>query len=121
MNLKKQFAQIDINEEDFECPREYPLLVNGQNECSLEIYNSTTHTISNQIIKKQWLNKRIQIGGGQCWYITSEYSSQGDLIFETNRYEEYNVHTTRYFYGIRSNGRLLFYDDTSMNLLNKKL
>ena len=119
--LKKTICtDIDINEDNFECPREYPLLVNGQKECSLEIYNSINHTISNQIIKTQWLNKRIQIGGGQCWYITSEYSSQGDLIFETNRYEEYNIHTTRYFYGIKSNGRLLFYDDTNNEFVEQK-
>ena len=100
------------NTENYECPREYPLLVNGKKECSIEPYNSTdnNHIISNEIIKTQWLNKIIQIGEEQCWYIKADFSSNGDLIMETNKYDKINIDINRYFYGIKSNGRPLFYN-----------
>ena len=108
--LKKTIC-TNINNENYECPREYPLLVNNKKECALEIYRDTEHIISNKIIKTQWLNKRIKIGEDHCWYITSEFSSKGDLILETNIYNNNEPHNTRFFYGIKSNGRPLFYDN----------
>ena len=104
-------TNIDINSENYECPREYPLFLQGTDtkECAYEIYDSSTHTISNQIIKTQWLNKLVQIGVDQCWFIRKSYSSNGDLILETNIYQR-EPNKFRYFYGIKSNGRPFFYD-----------
>ena len=103
-------TNININTENFECPREYPLLINNKKECALEIYNEAKHIISNKIIKTQWLNKRIQIGEEQCWFIRMDFSSKGDLIMETNEYNKNVAINTRYFYGIKSNGRPFFYN-----------
>ena len=98
---KTKCTEIDINTDNFECPREYPLFFQGTEtkECILEIYDSNIHTISNKIIKTQWLNEKIQIGTDQCWYITKTFSSSGDLILETNIYENPTINTGRYFYG----------------------
>ena len=104
-------TDLDINTENYECPREYPLFLQGTDtkECAFEIYNSSTHIISNQIIKTQWLNKLVQIGVDQCWYVRKSYSSNGDLILETSVYQT-EPNKFRYFYGIKSNGRPFFYD-----------
>ena len=114
-------TDIDKSLENYECPREYPLFLVGTEtkECALEKYESSTHTISNQIIKTQWLNNIAQIGVGQCWYITKSYSSNGDLILETSIYET-NINKNRYFYGINSNRRPLFYDSDNDQFINNK-
>ena len=119
---KTKCTEININTDNFECPREYPLFFQGTEtkECTLEIYDSSIHTISNQIIKTQWLNEKIQIGTDQCWYITKTFSSEGDLILETNIYEDPAINTARYFYGIKSNGRPFFYDDINDNYYEHK-
>ena len=77
---------------------EYPLFLQGTDtkECAFEIYDSSTHIISNQIIKTQWLNKLVQIGVEHCWYIRKSYSSNGDLILETNVYQT-EPNNFRYF------------------------
>ena len=106
-------TDVDINTENYECPRDYPLFLqdNGVKECSMEIYNSSIHIISNEIIKTQWLNKITQFGGDDCWYLTKCFSSQGDLIIESNE-KIYNTGN--------NNGRLLFYDKQIINLMKKK-
>ena len=115
-------TNIDINTENYECPREYPLFLQGTDtkECVYEIYDSNSHLISNNIIKTQWLNKRIQIGGDQCWYIAKSFSSKNDLIMETNIYVETSFDTNRFFFGIKSNGRPFFYDDINNQFIEQK-
>ena len=117
-------TDIDKSLENYECPREYPLFLVGTEtkECALEKYESSTHIISNQIIKTQWLNNIAQIGVGQCWYITKSYSSNGDLILETSIYDgdDENINKNRYFHGINSNGRPLFYDSDNDQFINNK-
>ena len=56
--------------DDFECPREYPLLyqLSSPKECVLEKYNDNL-LISNEIIKIQWFNKKYKIGTYGCWFI----------------------------------------------------
>ena len=116
-------TDININTENHECPRKYPLLIEGSEtkECALEKYVLGTHTISNQIIKTQWLNNIIILGVGQCWYIKKSYSSNEDLILETNVYNDSIKNDYRYFYGIKSNGRPLFYDSTNEVFTEEKI
>ena len=100
---------ISINSENFECPREYPLLKSNSNQCVLE-YLSENYEISNKIIKTQWLNNIISIGTLGCWYIQFAYSSQGDLLLLTYQYDGQQIRSERYLYGISKNGKPLFYN-----------
>ena len=113
-------TEISINN-DFECPREYPILIeyNDRKECALE-YQTNNYTISNKIIKTQWLNNMIQLGIDEIWYMTSDYSSNNDLIIESHLYNETKPMIERYFYGIHSNGRPLFYDNDNQTYINFK-
>ena len=112
-------TDININTDNFECPRDYPLLftdASGGKQCSMEIYDVYDHVIFNQIIKTQWLNNRIKIGIDNCLYITFSFSSQGDLIIETNIYKYSGYDGVRYFYGIKSNGVPLFNGNEQINI-----
>ena len=59
------------------------------------------------------LNVRIQLGVLDTWYMTSDLSSEGDLIIESFNYNITSVPKERYFYGLKSNGRPLFYKESS--------
>ena len=67
------------------------------------------------------MNKIIKIGENNCWYITGDFSSQGDLILETNNYEYNTINKKRYFYGIKSNGRSFFYDNEAQKFNEIKI
>ena len=108
-------SNININE-DYECPREYPLLnLNSEKkECVLEYYtNSNDYKISNQIIKTQFLNNIIHIEGEGA-YISLCNNDNEDLIIESNRFSSLTK-SERYFFGIKKNGRPLFYKQESHN------
>ena len=96
---------------NFECPRERPLL-NGKNECVYEYYEETKHNISNSFIKEQWLNRRNPIGIIETRYMNSDLNSKGDLITVSFPFEK-NTTNIRFIYGIKSNGRALFYEEES--------
>ena len=68
------------NLENFECPREFPLLKEGTNECVLEYLNSS-YTKSNQIINTQWINKITLLGFSDCLYILFSSNSKGDYNY----------------------------------------
>jgi len=109
-------TDIPITNNDYECPLDYPLLFTGElgeKECTMETYINSNHIISNQIIKTQWLNKKIQIGIDNCYFLGVSFSSENDLIIESNTvYEDNdNIYKNRYFYGIKSNGRPFFNED----------
>ena len=105
----------------FVCQRNTPLLVisSGSNECVYLPYNRDAHIISNEIIKIQWLNKINDIGAVRAWYMTSDTSSKGDLIIETLLYDDEHLFKDRYYYGIKSNGRPLFYDSINNKFINR--
>ena len=118
--LSKIYSSCKLNEttcskikieNDFECPREYPLYIEEEEkkQCVLKYFENNYNNISNKIIKTQWLNKRTKIGVDECQYISMDFSSNGDLIIESNIYNK-NRKKPRYFYGIKFNGRPLFYD-----------
>ena len=118
---RTECTKISIND-NFECPREYPILYeyNDRKECVLE-YPINNYTISSKIIKTQWLNNMIPLGIDEIWYMTSTFSSNNDLIIESHLYNETQPMTERFFYGISSNGRPLFYNSDNQTYLNYKL
>ena len=109
----------EINTE-YECPRNLPLLPinSSKNECVCEPYNDT-YIVSNKIIKNQWLNKMNQIGESLYCYMTYDFSSKGDLIIESLKFWNNLPFSDRYFYGIKSNGRPLFYDQENNKFINQ--
>ena len=69
-------------------------------------YNIYDNSMSYEIIKEQVLNRKNPIGSYDT-NINSDFSSNGDLIIESFSYD-YNI---RFLYGIKPNGRPLFYDE----------
>ena len=101
----------DIISNDLECPRDTPLLNKINIECVYEYYEENKHLISNNIIKRQWLNRRNIIGVNvPTRYMNSDFSSKGDLITVSFPYNG-TATSKRYINGIKSNGRALFYDE----------
>ena len=83
----------------------------------MEVYENK-HIISNQIIKTQFLNKRDQIGVDNCLFMTMDFNSNSDLIFETNIFKESGIEKNRYFYGIKSNGKQFFTEQKIIEAVN---
>ena len=76
-------SDIPITNDNYECPTDYPLFIigeSGEKECVMEAYNQSNHTISNKIIKTQWLNKKKQIGINNCMYLGISFNSENDLM-----------------------------------------
>ena len=96
-----------------ECPRETPLLDHTSQECTYEQYVEGVYEISNSIIKTQWLNQINQLGEQGFWYFGIDISSKGDIIIQSFIYDGINVNQKRYLYGIKNNGRSLFYLENS--------
>ena len=118
--LKYTDCSEEIIRDDFECPRDYPLLsIENNNECCYEYYDNNKHIISNNIIKIQWLNQKNILGEPKSWYMATDFSSKGDLIIETFIFNEFELVTKRYFYGIKSNGREFFYNEENNNFINQ--
>ena len=105
---------------DFECPRDFPLLKkdSAEIECIYENYTSTKHEISNKIIKAQWLNRINQLGVFKTWFFATDLSSESDLIIQSLIYEG-SLDTKRYFYGLKKNGRSLYYNSDNNNYVNQ--
>ena len=113
------FIKEIINEDNSECPREFPLLDKTTNECVLDIFNENNYIISNQIIKSQWLNNIINLGEKNTWFTGMDFSSKGDLIVHAiNLVRNGDLPIERYFYGIKSNGRALFYNNENNQFIN---
>ena len=116
-----QITQILLSE----CPITEPILVNGNCEmknCSKEEFDSKSCIINNTIIKIQWLNNIIMIGGLSYRYINFGTYSNGDMVVETTCYP---AKSQRYFYGLKKNGRPFFtnkttQDETPYNLIETK-
>ena len=122
-NLKEtNCSKINIDG-NFECPREYPLYVEEEEKkkCVLEYFENNYNKISNKIIKTQWLNKRIKLGIDECQYISMDFSSSGNLIILSNIYYPNIRMSPRYFYGIKYNGRPLFYDQENNDFDYQKI
>jgi hypothetical protein len=60
-----------------------------------------------------------QIGEIHTWYMVSDFSSYGDLIIQSFIWLNHEAYPERYFYGIKSNGRPLFYDKENEKFINE--
>ena len=111
----------EIFTDHYECPREYPLLsTNNRNECILDYFtNPSDYEISNKIIKKQWMNNIIHLPQGSS-YVAMDYNDKKDLIIETYEFSSVSPKKDRYFYGIKNNGRPLFFNSLTQNFNYQK-
>ena len=110
---------IISNDEDFECEIDKPLYDITTNSCVISSFDESKHKISNKIIKKQWQNRINQIGIEGNWYMGYDISSNGDLIIQSIRYFSGTLIKERVFYGIKSNGRELFFDEEENKFINQ--
>ena len=117
--IQKYFILSENN--SFICPRNTPLLVinSENNKCAYEPDNEDIHKISNEIIKIQWLNRMNSMGVNRTWYMSYEISSKGDLIIESSCQDNGQIFIERYYYGIKSNGRPLFYEQENNKFSNQ--
>ena len=107
------FQIIKIKAELTECPKNAPILFYGECKsqyCSKEQIDLNICSINNTIIKTQWLNNIIEIGGLACRYINFASYSNGDMVIETTTYPE---EPKRYFYGLKKNGRPFFKNENT--------
>ena len=92
-----------------ECDRDTPIkLPDGScvmKYCTKEEYESEKCILDNPIIKTQYLNNIIKIGEPKFRYLNFIQFSNGDMIFGASSYPANN---TRFFYGLKSNGRYYF-------------
>ena len=83
-----------------DCPRNAPILSPEgckMQYCSKNQFDSGNYIINNTIIKTQWLNNIIKIGGLKYRYVNIASYSNGDMVIETTCYEG---EPKRYFYGL---------------------
>ena len=109
--LLKNFLQEE------ECPKDSPIKYN--NICQLKYCTESEYIndkciISNSLIKKQWLNNIILIGDISFKYVNPLFDFNNNLKILSSPYDDINktseIYKIRIFYGIKSNGRTLFYN-----------
>ena len=109
--LLKNFLQEE------ECPKDSPIKYN--NICQLKYCTESEYIndkciISNSLIKKQWLNNIILIGDISFKYVNPLLDFNSNLKILSSPYDDINktseIYKIRIFYGIKSNGRTLFYN-----------
>ena len=116
---------ILFSQQTDECPKETP--IEYQNSCHLKYctksdYLNNNCIISNNIIKTQWLNNIILVGDKSYIYINTLITYNNELIVSTypfNINKTNEIYKKRKFFGIKSNGRGMFYDKNT-NLLETK-
>ena len=117
--LKEIFVISEDINNNYICQIDAPLLDSQTSECVYAEYNVNNHIISNKIIETQWLNRMNQIGEIHTWYMVSDFSSYGDLIIQSFIYLNDRAYPERYIFGIKSNGRPLFYDKDNGKFINE--
>ena len=107
-----------INPIKNECDKTTPIL-KGRfcllKYCTEEEYKKEICKIDNKIIKTQWLNNIIKIGDKNFRYVNFANYSNGDMIVETTSCPG---SSKRMFYGIKSNGRALFTNNSETKNTN---
>ena len=112
------FASLNsfINCEEVECPREKPIKV-GENciskYCDNSEFESGDCIKSNSIIRAQWLNNIISVGGKDYRYIYFVTTSNNEMIFYTTPYPYKKERT---FFGINSIGEPIFQDSDNKDI-----
>jgi len=105
-----------------ECNIDQPILKNGNCDltfCSEEEFSSGACTISNDIIKTQWINNiRVFKDYNRLRYNNLAVNSKGDLVLEIST-QESNYKGIRFFYGIKKDGSYLFKDENNESVPTK--
>ena len=105
-----------------ECNIDQPILKNGNCDltyCSEEEFSSGACTISNDIIKTQWINNiRLFKDYNRLRYNNLAVNSKGDLVLEIST-QESNFQGIRFFYGIKKDGSYLFKDENNQSIPTK--
>ncbi len=76
--------------------------------CSETQFTAGTCIIGNDIIKIQWINKRIEYSANYINYATSVVTENGNLICGSSFYSS---STKKYYFGLKKNGRPYFLDN----------
>ena len=99
-----------------DCSFDEPILVQNLgcklSYCNKAQFESNYCSINNTIVKTQWLNNIIKLGGLTYRYINFVSYSNGNMVVETTCYPG---EPKRYFYGLKANGRPLFTDKETNN------
>jgi len=105
-----------------ECNLNQPILKNGNCElthCSEEDFSSGVCTISNEIIKTQWINNiTVFKDYVRLRYNNFAINSKGDLVLELST-QESNYKGIRFFYGMKKDGSYLFKDENNKSIPTK--
>ena len=105
-----------------ECNIDQPILKNENCEltyCSKEEFSSGACTISNDIIKTQWINNIREFKDyDRLRYNNLAVNSKGDLVLEIST-QESNYKGIRYFYGLKKDGSYLFKDENNESVPTK--
>ena len=105
-----------------ECNIDQPILKNGNcalTYCSEEEFSSGACTISNDIIKTQWINNiRLFKDYNRLRYNNFAVNSKGDLVLEIST-QENNYKGIRFFYGIKKDGSYLFKNENNESVPTK--
>ena len=97
-----------IKSQNSECGRNQPFFASNQctsEPCPKNRSDSKDCIINNTIIKTQWLNNIILIGGSGFRYINFASYSNGDMIVCTTSFP---VQPERIFFGLTTDGKPLF-------------
>jgi hypothetical protein len=105
-----------------ECNIDQPILKNGNCDltyCSEEEFSSGACTISNDIIKTQWINNiRVFKDYNRLRYNNLAVNSKGDLVLEIST-QESNYKGIRFFYGSKKDGSYLFKNENNESVPTK--
>ena len=96
------------------CPKDKPINISGNCDlifCSEEQFNNSICTIENSIIKTQWLNSIKILGENNFRYLSVSNNKDDNLLLECSYEGKDSQANRRYFYGVDSGGRNIFYDD----------
>ena len=96
------------------CPKEKPIIKSSTcvlDFCTEVDFKDSTCVIENSIIKTQWLNSIKILGENNFRYLSVSNNKDDNLLLECSYEGKDSQANRRYFYGVDSGGRNIFYDD----------
>ena len=100
----------------YDCPKTQPIYIDGEcklTNCPDSYYESGICTIANNITKIQWYNNILKISDISYNYANPLVNINGDLFIgctPLGNNQDDPLYKERAFFGLRENGRPLFYD-----------
>jgi len=95
-----------------DCDKIEPILIDNKchlTYCEQSKFNNNECSINNTYIKTQWLNNIIRVSEDYFRYINVVSNKNGDIFIETS---PTNDNSKRIFYGLKTNGRPYFQNQT---------